>query len=419
MLGPGGGCDVRLRPLVPDADPLVLVWLSARRESSEIAVVTDSPTTDAPFLRDLRSFLRFSFVVHAAFFVLRFTYMWLDDVVRFEPGTFWPRCIEEGTGSLGSFLLSGAVYVAWKRAPLVAPFIWRRAPGYVLLGVAISAANTTFMWGARSLLFPLAGLGAYDYGRMPLRYAMELPGALIGFATMLAIIALATEVHGRQQRAVRESALERALATAQLQAVRTQLQPHFLFNALNTIAARVHDDPAQADTLISQLAELLRASLQAHHATQVPLREELELLEAYVQLMRARFGERLTVTVNTAPGVHNVPVPPLLLQPLVENAIRHGGLEQAGQVRIVVTIARLITGAAEQIAMTVADNGPGMPAGRDPLRSGTGLSSSVERLSLLYGSAASLHAGNAPAGGFHVRVEVPAQSGRAAALVYP
>lgn len=386
--------------------PVVLGGVSPVRDADEIGLVADSSPTPAPALLDFRTFVRFSFLVHTVFLLLRFTYMWLDDVVRAEQGTFLPRLIEESTGAYGSFLLSGFVYLVWKRWPLATPRIGARLPAYVLFGVALSFANTTFMWASRWLIFPRVGLGTYDYGRMPLRYLMELPQALIGFTTILAALALMHEIRERRARTEREAALERALGAAQLQAVRTQLQPHFLFNALNTIAARVHDDPVQADALIGQLSDLLRASLRAHDAPQVPLREELALLGAYVDLMQARFGERLAVTIAVHPGLDDVPVPPLLLQPLVENAIRHGGLERQGRARIAVRITR--EGSTDaRLAITVHDDGPGMPTGRDPLNSGTGLLNSVQRLGLLHGSAAALDAGNSPEGGFTVRITLP------------
>lgn len=406
-------------PVVPHPVPLVLGGVSRAADPDEIGLVADSSPAPAPALHDVRTFVRFSFLVHSVFLLLRFTYMWLDDVVRAEHGTFLPRLIEESTGAYGSFLLSGFVFLVWKRWPLATPRIQARLPGYVLFGVALSVANTTIMWASRAVIFPLTGLGAYDYGRMPLRYLMELPQALIGFATILAALGLVHGIHERRLRAEREAGLERALGAAQLQAVRTQLQPHFLFNALNTIAARVHDDPVQADALIGRLSELLRSSLRAHDAPQVPLREELALLDAYVDLMQARFGERLAVTIDVDAGLDEVPVPPLLLQPLVENAIRHGGLEREGHAKVGVRIVRAegssrgglpdardaVRGA--RLLITVHDDGPGMPAGRDPLNSGTGLSSSAQRLSLLHGVAASLAAGNAPAGGFAVRVTLP------------
>lgn len=341
--------------------------------------------------------------VHALFFGLRFTYMWLDDVVRGVSSTFLPTFVEEGSGALGSALLSAFIYMAWHRAPLLGEQAWRRAPGYLALGVLLSVANTSFMWGSRAVAFPRLGLGEYDYGRMPLRYLMELPVSLIGFATVLTAIALTDEVRSRRARQTQRLELERELAESQLRALRLQMQPHFLFNALNTISAQLHEDPLVADRLISHLSDLLRASLRSTHGAEVPLREELALLDDYAALMHARFGERLCLSVESDRSLADVMVPPVLLQPLVENAIRHGGLERQGLARIRVQVAEH----AGTLTLQVHDDGPGVADGRDPLATGTGLSTTARRLELLHGSAARIQAGNDPSGGFLVRITLP------------
>lgn len=360
-----------------------------------------APARDLGFT--LRDFVRVSALVHAAFFVLRFTYVWLDDVVREDHSTFLTRFIEEGTGSFGSFALSGLVFLTWRRAPLRGPAFWRRLPTYLLLGLALSAVNTSFMWVSRSVIFPLVGLGAYDYGAMPLRYLMEAPSALMGFAMMLGALWLSEEIVARRRQATAQSELERALAESQLHSLRLQLQPHFLFNALNTISAQLHDDPRGADRLIGRLSELLRVSFRATDRMTVPLHEELALLEAYAELMRARFGSRLDLRIESDPAAADVVLPPLLLQPLVENAVRHGGLERSGHARIALGVH--VSGGG--LVVTVSDDGPGAPPGRDPMTSGTGLSTTARRLALLYGESARLDAHNAADGGFEVRIELP------------
>ncbi len=352
------------------------------------------------------AFYRVSALVHAAFFGLRFTYVWLDDVVREDRSTFLTRFIEEGTGSFGSFALSGLVLLAWRRAPLRGSAFLRRLPAYLLLGLAMSAMNTSFMWASRSVIFPWTGLGAYDYGAMPLRYLMEAPSALMGFAMMLGLMWLSEEIVERRRQATAQADLERALAESQLHSLRLQLQPHFLFNALNTISAQLHEDPRGADRLIGRLAELLRVSFRATDRMTVPLHEELALLDAYAELMRARFGSRLDLRVESDPAAADVPLPPLLLQPLVENAVRHGGLERSGRALIALKVHL----SGDRLIVTLHDDGPGAPPARDPMASGTGLSTTARRLALLYGEAASLTAQNASAGGFDVRIELPARA---------
>jgi len=351
-----------------------------------------------------REFIVASTLVHGAFFALRFAQFWLDDVVRDHPDTFLRRFIEESTGSFGALLLSWFVYLAWRRAPLRGAQFVARLPAYLGLGALLSLVSTSFMWGTRSLLFPLAQLGAYDYGRMPLRYLMELPGSLIGTALILAGLAFADAVAERRAEVVGRAELERALAESQLRSLRLQLQPHFLFNALNTISSQLHEDPQRADRLLGRLSDLLRASLRASDAATVPLKEELVLLDAYAELMRARFGARLVISVNAAPELDTVPVPPLLIQPLVENAVRHGGLDRDGHACITVTI----THGHSLLTIHVHDDGPGLPAGRDPLTSGMGLSTTARRLSLLYGDATTVTAQNVSSGGFAVTITLPA-----------
>jgi len=353
---------------------------------------------------DWRTFWRLSALVHLAFFVLRFVYLWLDDLVREDTGTALSRALEEFTGAFGSFLLSGLIYAVWLRWPLREAARGLRLPGYLALGLGASALNTTFMWATRSVLFPLVGLGPYDYGRMPLRYAMEVPGALIGFSMIVLALWFGDALAERRRQAVHQANLERALAESRLRALQLQLQPHFLFNALNTIASTLHEDPMHADRLVGRLADLLRVSYRRNDAALVPFRDELALLDAYADLMRARFGDALQIDVDRGAVSDDVLVPPLLLQPLVENAVRHGRLERDGQAHIRVQ-AHASPG---RIDLRVFDDGPGV-AGSTPTF-GTGLSTTAQRLALLFGGEGTLMARNADGGGFEVLVQLPTRA---------
>ncbi|MCU0635301.1 MAG: sensor histidine kinase [Gemmatimonadaceae bacterium] len=352
----------------------------------------------------LARFLQLSGALHLVVLALLFAHTWLDDVARGHAGTALRRLIEEATGAGSSFVLGVAVFLAWRRWPLTAaPF--RRLPGYLALALVLGLAHTTIMWGARVVAFPLAGLGAYDYGRIPFRYLMELPASLLGFTTMLAALALFDATRARRAREQRAAALEQALVSSQLQALRSQLQPHFLFNALNTIAARIHDDPVRADALLGQLASLLHATLRTRDRPEHPLADELELLDAYLALLHARFGDRLDVEVAVAADVAPVRVPPLVLQLLVENAVRHGGLERTGRARVRVAAVR---DGDDTATIDIWDDGP--PPSPDTTTTGTGagMSSLVQRLALLHGDRARLVSGPATGGGFHVRITLPA-----------
>jgi LytS/YehU family sensor histidine kinase len=208
-----------------------------------------------------------------------------------------------------------------------------------------------------------------------------------------------------RERELKTSQLEALLAHTRLQMLSMQLQPHFLFNTLNTIAELVHQQPAAAERMIGGLSHLLRETLHAGLVDRVALSQELGLLERYVDIQRARFGNRLSVTVTTAADAARALVPTLLLQPLVENAIQHGIGARAGAGQIEITAARN----GDQLQITVADDGRGLPSASLP--AGIGLANCRSRLQTLYGvDAFALSIANRPAGGAIVTVSLPWQT---------
>lgn len=320
-----------------------------------------------------------------------------------ERGTESPLkpLISELTGALVGGLLFFPTRWMVRRLPLT-PADWpRRLPVYLLLVLAGGATATTLMWGLRSLLYPLAGLGAYDYGVMPLRYLMELPLQAVWFTILISGLHAWEALEAARARELRAAQLEGSLARAQMRNLRLQLQPHFLFNALNTISATMYDDPRAADEMLSQLAELLRASLRTAQTDEVSLGEELEVLDCYLAILRARFGDRLAVSIEVEPGTAGALVPSMILQPLVENAVRHGSAERAGRGAVAVR-ARQQDG---RLILEVEDDGAGSAGPGNP-GNGVGLSGTAERLQLLYGADQSFTAGNGGAG-FRVRASLP------------
>jgi LytS/YehU family sensor histidine kinase len=206
-----------------------------------------------------------------------------------------------------------------------------------------------------------------------------------------------------RERERQAAALRVQLAEAQLAALRLQMQPHFLFNTLHAVGSlvREHETEAALATL-EGLATLLRRSLESTADQRVPLADELETVRLYAEIQQTRFGEFLTVTITAPPELHGVLVPSLLLQPLVENAVRHGTAKIAGAGRIDVRIFR----DGRRIHIDVADNGPGV----DRLDPGVGLANIRERLQLLYGSDHTLTLETRPTGGALAHIELPAAS---------
>jgi two-component system, LytTR family, sensor kinase len=231
---------------------------------------------------------------------------------------------------------------------------------------------------------------------------MEFGEDATGYASFVVLITLYRYYRTTRQREVRTAQLERGLAQAELRNLRLQLQPHFLFNALNTISSTMYDDPRAADRMIGQLSQLLRLSLRKSNAQEVPLRDELDVLSCYLGLMQARFGSRLRTSIDAEPGTLDALVPSLLLQPLVENAIRHGNASRAMGGTIDIRVSR----AGTTLLVDVSDDGPGTPSGTDVFGNGVGLSATRDRLRLLYGAGHRFEAGNRD-DGFAVHIELP------------
>ena len=192
------------------------------------------------------------------------------------------------------------------------------------------------------------------------------------------------------------------LARAELQHLKAQLHPHFLFNALNTVSALIRTQPETATRMIAQLCTLLRHALQRDHVQEVPLREELTILAAYAEIEQLRFDDRLRVIWNVTPEAQAAQVPHLLLQPLVENAIRHGIAPRSdpGSVEIA---AFLRDGA---LHLSVADDGVGY-SGHTVQRTGAGLSNTRDRLRQLYSAAHSLTVDAVAPHGLRVDIVLP------------
>jgi len=210
-----------------------------------------------------------------------------------------------------------------------------------------------------------------------------------------------------RERELQASALATELVRTRLEVLRMQLNPHFLFNTLHTISALIHDNPEDADRIVARLSDLLRVSLEQSDSQEVPLRQELSFLERYLQIEQTRFQDRLEVEMEVESGLDNILVPSLILQPLVENAIRHGiePREDTGRVKIA---ARRLDGMLE---LKVSDNGPGLPESEvAPSREGVGLSNTRSRLSHLYGANHRFELTPASGGGLEARLLIPCRT---------
>ncbi len=216
---------------------------------------------------------------------------------------------------------------------------------------------------------------------------------------------LAFEYHREaQERRSRTAHLESLLTEARLSALRAQLHPHFLFNALNTVSAYVETDPRLARAMLGNLGDLLRFSLDSEDQPEVRLAQEMEALEHYLAIQCARFAERLRVQIEIPPELLDARVPGLVLQPLVENAITHGLCDLPGVGEIHVSARE----SGNNLTLTVRDNGIGLPADWSLERdAGIGLSNTRSRLTAMYGGNHHFSVESAKEGGVVVEVRIP------------
>jgi two-component system, LytTR family, sensor kinase len=203
-----------------------------------------------------------------------------------------------------------------------------------------------------------------------------------------------------RERELRATQLEAQLAKAHLQALKSQLQPHFLFNTMHSISTLMHTDVAAADKMMTRLSDLLRLGLENTAVQITTLSRELEFLDGYLAIEKVRFGDRLRVVMNITPDTLDAQVPHLILQPLVENAVRHGVSKRAhGEIHIAATHDN------RYLYLRVRDDGPGL--NEHPPKRGLGLGATQERLQTLYGADQSIELRHTSEGGVEVSVRIP------------
>lgn len=283
-----------------------------------------------------------------------------------------------------ALLAPGVLWLA-RRFPIERGWWGRNLPVHLVAGVAVASLKWYFDNLVRNYVLGFRGSEslAFKFHVNLMTYWM-IVGAAHGY-----------DFYRRYREGeLRAAQLSAQLAQAQLQALRVQLHPHFLFNTLNGIAALVHKDAEAADRMIARLSELLRLSLQNIGVQEVALAQELEFLEKYLEIERIRFADRLDIRMEIAPETLSARTPYLILQPLVENAIRHGIAPRSAPGRIVVHAER----EDDMLVLEVRDDGPGLPAGAAG-RGGVGISSTRARLERVYGPRHQFELRNAEGGG--------------------
>ncbi len=314
-------------------------------------------------------------------------------------------------------ILAPLIFWVSNRWPIVRPHITRRMVVHFLF-----ALLTCVLWATGGKIFELllrltfesaetARARATMGGAFWTNLGIDLVGWIFitlpfGVIVYICVAGMAHAVRYFVESSERESQLARLseqLAGARFSALQSQLNPHFLFNTLNTIAVRARDgDGAGTARMVEQLSDVLRRTLSRHRANEVPLQDELDLIEQYLAIEQARFSDRLRPSYEIDPAARAVAVPSFALQHLIENAIRHGIARRPGAGRLRISARRV----DDTLELSVEDDGAGFEA-EAAARKGHGIDNTRERLMALFGSRASLGFTRGPDGGTIATLRVP------------
>jgi signal transduction histidine kinase len=312
----------------------------------------------------------------------------------------WKQALSIGLSQWWAWsLLYSLLFWITRRWPLE-PLRWQRGAAFYL---TVAVLVTLLKLGIDGVWLRLVG-DAQFFARLPVRSLLAV-AVYFNFLTCCALVGVGHALNfyrGLRQRELQAAQLATQLAQAQLAALRIQLQPHFLFNTLHTIAMLNLADAKAANRMLTRLSDLLRLSLDNAGAQETPLRQELDFLRRYLEIEQIRFQDRLQVRLDIAPETLDAAVPNLLLQPIVENALRHGVAEQEADARLEIHARRQ----HDSLLLRVRDNGPGLPEDLEA-KQGIGLKNTRARLAQLYGAAQRFELRNAEAGGAEVTITIP------------
>ncbi|WP_420124859.1 sensor histidine kinase [Longimicrobium sp.] len=308
----------------------------------------------------------------------------------------WLRALVETSFDILTWtLLTPIVLALARRFPLTRGSVRRSLPVHVAAALLVATADVLISYAVATQ--------TYLYGPFwPRFYWISLHYAVLSY------VAVAAAGHGMEiyrrfrERELQASQLETQLARAHLHALEMQIQPHFLFNTLNSISELIHAEPEAAELMVAQLGDLLRMTIAGDGRQEVPLSRELDLVGAYLEIERTRFQDRLTVKKQVDEDVTDALVPSLILQPLVENAIRHGLSPRVAPGTVTLTARRV----GDRLRITVRDDGRGLPP-PDQRRERVGVGNTRTRLMQAYGADHRFELADAPGRGTQVLIEIP------------
>lgn len=312
----------------------------------------------------------------------------------------------EFTGSYSFFLLTPVIIYLIYNYPFAKNNLLKTIPIYLITVLILGVIHTINMYWSRILIYNLAGWGIYDYGYLPFRYMMETLKMMVGFIVVYLIFIYIKSNRERHDEKLKSVKLEEQLSRARLDFLKNQIHPHFLFNTLNMISSTMYDDVQSADKMLADLSDLLRISLKSSQAGQITLDKEIEILNLYLEIMKARYKDKLEVSLIIDDSTKDVLVPSFILQPLVENSIKFG-METLSLLEIKIE-SKICD---NKLKLIICDNGPGIKeTSKDIFKNGFGMSNTIERLEKLYNSDFEFSFKNCEPHGLLINIIIPFQN---------
>ncbi len=319
-------------------------------------------------------------------------------------GDWWRTFAAHSVPWYAWVLFLPAIVALARRFPLASGSLERTIPANAAGALVLVPAHvmlTLLIWHATGLTLEVSGVAAAPPDVRAL-LAGRLASELLTYTTLVCLAQLTIDRRVVRERALASSRLATRVAHAELESLRAQLCPHFLFNALNATSALVTSDPEGAERMLARLSGLLRTALGSEGINEVPLESELAFARRYLDVEQIRFSERLDVRYAVEGETLRAQVPNFLLQPIVENAIHHGFAQRPGPLSITIRAERV----GDRLRVRVEDDGPGLAADA-PRRKGIGLRNTRARLEHLYGDGFSFDLRNRPEGGAVAEVYIP------------
>jgi signal transduction histidine kinase len=316
---------------------------------------------------------------------------------------WWDAILAEVSFAWIWALVTPLVLFLADRFPLGRGRMWRNVALHLSCAIVLGFL-TKAGWDFTVLPLVLEGKGPRSLADAVRMAMLSLDYGVLQYGIVLLVQVARGYFRRAEQDRLRATQLEVELARAQLHALKMQLHPHFLFNTLNAISELIHAEPGTAERMVIRLSEFLRLTLDHMGVPEVPLMVELDFLKRYLEIEQMRFEERLKVSFDVEPAALHGRVPNLILQPIVENALKHGLSQISGTGRLLIRSRA----AGGRLFLKVTDNGPGVPQnGTLKVKEGVGLANTRRRLKQFYGEDHILSLSNVPSGGLEVTIEMP------------